>query len=200
MAAADCPTCFEPFGELRPPRSLPGCGHALCNTCLDDLITKNTLGAPRAGGAQCPVCFAWSELSDDVVQQGAEALPVHVDVAEAADARDRLEKEPEVGLKIERATYGAFDKQVDVTEKLQAMVDTVTHTITLPAGMSLNALFGDVAKFHEKELRVDFRIAGGDVQRVIFTEKQNGETRVIGAVLGPMEEAEPPTVYADIPI
>ena len=64
LSACECPVCFNILSEqTNAPMSMP-CGHTLCSTCIDRLVSKATstasqLGVRRVPTFQCPLCREW---------------------------------------------------------------------------------------------------------------------------------------------
>lgn len=64
LSACECPVCFNILSEeTNVPMSMP-CGHTLCSTCIDRLVSKATstagqLGVRRVPTFQCPLCREW---------------------------------------------------------------------------------------------------------------------------------------------
>ena len=68
----ECPVCFEIFAT---PLLLPGCGHTICRSCAEALITEHNF-------LRCPECRLVYQL-----RQGIKSLPKNVALERTIDVR-----------------------------------------------------------------------------------------------------------------
>ena len=90
-----------------------------------------------------------------------------VDAIESGDVEELLElvKQKPVKIEIVKATYGAGDKQKDVTDVLKKLVSSFP-SITLPNGNYNAAFGGDPAPGVPKKLTVAYKFDGKDGEAV----------------------------------
>jgi len=70
----ECPVCFDVFKN---PLLLPGCGHTVCQTCAEHLVTEGNF-------LRCPECRLVYQL-----RRGVHSLPKNVALQRTIEERER---------------------------------------------------------------------------------------------------------------
>ena len=75
-----CPVCFEPFVDPNTPKNLPGCGHVLCEVCLNDMA------AGKSRNIECPEC----RKPVIIPREGVAAFPTNFRLRNLAEKHQKV--------------------------------------------------------------------------------------------------------------